>query len=173
MCLVRWASLWDTSISTVWAFSFREFTQMFHMIRMGANRHSYEITAAGLVIEYWGQVVNIGVWITVMIIVIVLLNALPVKFYGETEFWFAATKVIMMVGLLMVSFILFWGGGPSRDRLGFRYWNNPGAANEYLETGNTGRFLALIRCFVLSAFPFTFAPELLGMSKQEQFEMSC
>ncbi|KAF2759311.1 histidine permease [Pseudovirgaria hyperparasitica] len=121
----------------------------------------YEITAAGLVIEYWNSPVNIGVWITIMIVVIVGLNALPVKFYGETEFWFAATKVIMMIGLLMVSFILFWGGGPSRDRLGFRYWQHPGAVNEYLASGDRGRFLALLRTFVLSAFPFAFAPELL------------
>lgn len=121
----------------------------------------YEITAAGLVIEYWNPPVNIGVWITIMLIVIVALNALPVRFYGETEFWFAGIKVIMMTGLLILSFILFWGGGPSRDRLGFRYWKHPGAANTYLETGNTGRFVALLSTVVLSAFPFTFAPELL------------
>lgn len=121
----------------------------------------YEITAAAIVIQYWESPVNIAVWITIMTIVIVALNALPVKFYGETEFWFASTKVLMMIGLLMVSFILFWGGGPSRDRLGFRYWQNPGAANELLATGDRGRFIALLRCFVLSSFPFAFAPELL------------
>ncbi|KAF2658263.1 hypothetical protein K491DRAFT_676514 [Lophiostoma macrostomum CBS 122681] len=121
----------------------------------------YEITAAGLVIEYWSPPVNIAVWISIMIVVIVGLNALPVKFYGETEFWFAGTKVIMMLGLLILSFILFWGGGPNHDRLGFRYWKHPGAANTYLEPGNTGRFVALLSTLVLSAFPFTFAPELL------------
>lgn len=121
----------------------------------------YEITAAGLVIEYWSPPVNIAVWMTVMLIVIVGLNVLPVKFYGETEFWFASLKVFMMIGLLILSFILFWGGGPDRDRLGFRYWERPGAANTYLATGNTGRFLALLSTLVLSAFPFTFAPELL------------
>lgn len=66
-----------------------------------------------------------------------------------------------MIGLLILSFILFWGGGPSHDRLGFRYWEHPGAANTYLTGGNTGRFLALLSTLVLSAFPFTFAPELL------------
>lgn len=121
----------------------------------------YEITAAGLVIEYWSPPVNIAVWITIMIVVIVGLNALPVKFYGETEFWFAGLKVIMMIGLLIMSVVLFFGGGPDKDRLGFRYWKNPGAANEYLDEGNTGRFLALLSCVVLSAFPFAFAPELL------------
>jgi len=43
----------------------------------------YEITAAGLVIDYWHSNVNIAVWITIMIIVIVGLNCLPVQFYGE------------------------------------------------------------------------------------------
>lgn len=39
------------------------------------------------VIDYWNVNVNIAVWISIMIVVIVGLNALPVKFYGETEFW--------------------------------------------------------------------------------------
>lgn len=52
----------------------------------------YEITAAGLVIDYWGSDINIAVWISIMIVVIVGLNALPVKFYGETEFWCKFTR---------------------------------------------------------------------------------
>ncbi|KAF2810227.1 histidine permease [Mytilinidion resinicola] len=127
----------------------------------------YEITAAGLVIDYWHADVNIAVWITIMIVVIVGLNALPVSFYGETEFWFASTKVVMMMGLILLSFILFWGGGPNHDRLGFRYWKHPGAANTYLAGGDKGRFLALLSTLVLSAFPFTFAPELLVVTGGE------
>jgi amino acid transporter len=71
----------------------------------------YEITAAGLVIDYWNSTVNIAVWIIIFIIVIVGLNILPVQFYGETEFWFVSLKLFMMIGLLILSFILFWGGG--------------------------------------------------------------
>ncbi|KAF2842993.1 histidine permease [Patellaria atrata CBS 101060] len=127
----------------------------------------YEITAAALVIEYWSPPVHIAVWISIMIVVIVGLNALPVGFYGETEFWFASTKVIMMIGILMVSFILFWGGGPNRDRLGFRFWEDPGAANTYLAGGDLGRFLALLSTLVLSSFPFAFAPELLVVTGGE------
>jgi amino acid transporter len=121
----------------------------------------YEITAAGIVINYWNPPANIAVWITLMLIVIVGLNCFPVSVYGETEFWFAGTKVIMMIGLLMVSVILFFGGGPDHDRLGFRYWEDPGATTTYLETGDLGRFLALLKTLVLASFPFAFAPELL------------
>jgi yeast amino acid transporter len=73
----------------------------------------------------------------------------------------------MMIGLLILSVVLFFGGGPSHDRLGFRYWQHPGAANEYLETGDLGRFLALLSTLVLSAFPFTFAPELMVVTAGE------
>jgi amino acid transporter len=47
----------------------------------------YEITAAGLVIDYWGSDIHIAVWISIMTVFIIGLNALPVKYYGETEFW--------------------------------------------------------------------------------------
>ncbi|KAF2433320.1 hypothetical protein EJ08DRAFT_668930 [Tothia fuscella] len=107
----------------------------------------YEISAAGLVIDYWHADVNIAVWVSIMIVVIVGLNWLPVQFDGETELWY-----------LMVS---RFARGPNHDRLGFRYWKHPGAANTYLAEGNTGRFLALLLTLVLPAFPFTFAPEFM------------
>lgn len=128
----------------------------------------YEITAAGIVIDYWNVNVNIAVWISIMVVVIVALNFSPVKVYGETEFWFASLKVIMMLVLLGTSFILFWGGGPEQHGiLGFHYWKNPGAMNEYLATGNAGHFVAFLYTLVLSAFPFTFAPELLVVTAGE------
>ncbi|KAH8598699.1 proline transporter [Bisporella sp. PMI_857] len=128
----------------------------------------YEITAAGIVIEYWDPPVNMAVWITIFIVVIIALNALPVQYYGETEFWFASLKVFMMIGLLLLSFIIFWGGGPKQDGiLGFHYWRDPGATNEYLRPGATGRFIAFVKVIVMSAFPFTFAPELLVVTGGE------
>lgn len=112
--------------------------------------------------------VNIGVWITVFIIVIVGLNFLPVKFYGESEFWFASIKVFTIIGLLLLSFILFWGGGPEQHGiLGFHYWKDPGATSTWLVGGSVGTFVAFVGTLVLSAFPFTFAPELLIFTSGE------
>jgi len=34
---------------------------------------------------------------SIMMVIIVGLNALPVRFYGETEFWFASLKVSLTV----------------------------------------------------------------------------
>ncbi|KAI9839407.1 MAG: hypothetical protein M1837_002094 [Sclerophora amabilis] len=127
----------------------------------------YEITAGGLVIDYWESPVNIAIWITIFILVIVGLNFLPVKYYGETEFWFASLKVFMIIGLLILSFILFWGGGPSRQRLGFHYWMDPGATNSWLVPGSAGALVAFLSVTILSAFPFAFAPELLVVTGGE------
>ncbi|KAL2864372.1 proline permease PrnB [Aspergillus lucknowensis] len=129
----------------------------------------YEIVAASLVISYWDNPVHIAVWIAIMLVVIVLLNYLPVGVYGETEFWFAGIKIITLLGLLILAFILFWGGGPDRQRLGFHYWKDPGAMNTYLVTSNadTGRFIGLLQCIVKSAIAFIFAPELIIVSAGE------
>ncbi|KAJ5180953.1 hypothetical protein N7492_004163 [Penicillium capsulatum] len=129
----------------------------------------YEITAAGLVIGYWDPhaTVHIAVWITIMMVVIIALNFLPVRFYGESEFWFSGIKIITLVGLLMVAFILFWGGGPNRQLLGFHYWKHPRPFNEYLATGDAGRLVGLLKCTVTSAIAFIFAPELIIISGGE------
>lgn len=48
-----------------------------------------------------------------------------------------------------------------------KYRKTPGATNVYLEKGATGRFVAFIGTLVSSAFPFTFAPELLVVTGGE------
>jgi yeast amino acid transporter len=64
---------------------------------------------------------------------------------------------------------LFFGGGPSHDRIGFRYWepNNPGAFKPYLVGGSTGRFLAYWTAFVRAGFAFITSPELIALAAGE------
>ncbi|CAH0057889.1 unnamed protein product [Clonostachys solani] len=126
---------------------------------------AYEITAAAIVINYWPNNVHIAVWLTIMIVVIIVLNFMPVSLYAEIEFWFASVKVILIVGLLILSFILFWGGGPSRDRLGFRYWEN--ATKAYIVPGAGGRFTAFLYAWAFSSFSFFFGPELIVFTAGE------
>lgn len=74
--------------------------------------------------------------------------------YGEAEFCFASIKIITIVGLIIFAFIIDLGGGPTHDRLGFRYWKSPGAMKEYKGTGSSGRFLGLFSTFVNAAFAY-------------------
>ncbi|KAL6409216.1 AAT family amino acid transporter [Ilyonectria robusta] len=128
---------------------------------------AYEITAASLVINYWPNNIHIAVWITIMLVVILALNFSPVKWYAESEFWFASLKVLMIIGLLLLAFILAVGGGPNGKKIGFSYWNDPGAMNEYLVTGARGRFCAFIYALTFSMFSFNFGPELIVLTSGE------
>ncbi|PGH14580.1 hypothetical protein AJ79_02915 [Helicocarpus griseus UAMH5409] len=115
-----------------------------------------EIAAAALLIEYWpgAEGINVAAWITLVWVLIMFLNIWAVAIYGEAEFIFASIKIVTIVGLLILSLIIDLGGGPDRDRRGFRYWNNPGAMREYVGKGDWGRFLGFFSTLVNAAFSF-------------------
>ncbi|KAK2606494.1 hypothetical protein N8I77_005237 [Diaporthe amygdali] len=128
---------------------------------------AYEITAASIVINFWPSTIHIAVWITIMLFVIIALNLCPVGVFAETEFWFAGVKVIMIIGLLILAFILMVGGGPDHHRLGFQYWNDPGAVKAYIVEGTGGQFTAFLYVWVFSGFSFYFGPELIVYTSGE------
>ena len=74
------------------------------------------------------------------------------KWYGETEFWLALGKVLLIVGLIIYTFIAMLGGNPLGDRFGFRYWDNPGSFAELYYDGSLGRFLGFFQCLILASF---------------------
>ncbi|KAL4802499.1 amino acid permease/ SLC12A domain-containing protein [Aspergillus unguis] len=127
-----------------------------------------EITAATLVIGYWDTPVPNGVWITIIMLLIIAINIMPVHVYGETEFWLAGCKVLGILGLLIMGLVLILGGGPTHQRLGFHYWtHNPGPFKEYLVAGASGRLCGFIGTICYSVFAFGFAPELLVVTGGE------
>jgi amino acid transporter len=92
-----------------------------------------------------------------------------VSWYGEAEFWFASLKIIAIIGLIILGVVLFFGGGPKHDRVGFRYWKTPGAfAEPYLVPNRTSsRFLAFWTALIKSGFSFIFSPELITTAAGE------
>lgn len=63
--------------------------------------------------------------------IIFLLNVIHVKFYGESEFYFASLKIILIVSLILMAFVVMLGGNPIHDRIGFRYWKDVGGSRQY------------------------------------------
>ena len=108
-----------------------------------------------VLVAFWDpdEKINQAVWITLIIVLIVVLNIFAVSIYGEAEFIFASIKIITILGLLIVSLVIMLGGGPDKDRRGFRYWKE-GAMKEYVGTGNTGRFTGLWSTLVNAAFSY-------------------
>lgn len=92
--------------------------------------------------------------------------------YGEAEFWFACVivrsllflrtnalassiKVLTITGLIILGFVLDLGGGPNHDRIGFRYWKDPGPFAQYKGiSGAEGRFLGWWSVLDNAAFSF-------------------
>ncbi|KAK7677520.1 hypothetical protein QCA50_019526 [Cerrena zonata] len=114
-----------------------------------------ELSAAAVIINYWNDTVNDAVWITVFFLVVICINILGAGAYGEAEFVFASIKVVTIVGLIILGIVIDLGGGPNHDRLGFRYWKNPGPFVQYHGiAGAKGRFLAFAASLTQAAFSF-------------------
>ncbi|CAG8180183.1 unnamed protein product, partial [Penicillium nalgiovense] len=130
-----------------------------------------ENTASAIVIQYWisSERVNVGVWIAIFWIIMVGVNLTAVKYYGESEFWFGIIKLSCIVGLVICGLVIFFGGAPAHDRLGFRYWQNPGSFAEHLvkSNRNTARFLDTWTAIIRSSLAFVLGPELIITSSGE------
>jgi amino acid transporter len=94
------------------------------------------------------------------------INLLAVKWYGETEFWAALGKVLLIIGLIIFTFISMLGGNPLGDRYGFRFWKNPGAFAELYYPGNLGRFLGFLQCLIQASFTIA-GPDYVSMAAGE------
>ena len=118
-----------------------------------------EIVAATITIGFWNQdKIHNGVWVTIFLFLIVLINLFGVKGYGEAEFVCSIIKIIAVIGFIILGVILNVGGGPNGEYIGTRYWRNPGAFNN----GAKG----LCSVAVTAAFAFA-GTELVGLAAAE------
>ena len=110
-----------------------------------------------MVIQYWNgaEDINVAAWIAIMIVVVLFLNIFTVAVLGEAEFIFASIKIIAIIGLLLFAFVIDLGGGPTKDRLGFRYWKDPGAMKAYVADGSAGRFFGFFSTLTNAAYAYS------------------
>jgi amino acid transporter len=93
--------------------------------------------------------------ISISLALILAINLMSVRFFGETEVVGGAVKVLCFVGLIFVAIVITAGGAPNHEPIGFRYWNNPGPWVDYNGiTGSTGHFLGFLSAFVNASFSF-------------------
>lgn len=147
------------------------YVYLFKYLILPAN----QLVAGSLTVQYWvsKETMNPGIWITIFLVIILLINLLGVRFFGEIEFWLSSLKVVTCLGLILILWIIALGGGPSGDRIGFRYWKNPGAFLEYRDAskdlfiaGSKGRFVAFVSVLVSAVFAFL-GTELVGITFSE------
>lgn len=108
-----------------------------------------ETSAAALVVSYWTDLTP-AVVTTISLVLILSINLMSVRFYGDSEVIGGFIKVTCFIGLIFVSIII-----TARDRIGFRYWNDPGAWTNYNGiAGSKGHFLGFLSAFVNASFSF-------------------
>ncbi|CEP15481.1 hypothetical protein [Parasitella parasitica] len=87
-----------------------------------------ELAAAATIIKFWNEVLPDAAWSTIFLVVIVAVNFLSVRIYGELEYWFALIKIVIVLVFIIVA-ILVTAGAVGSGTIGFSYWNSPGAFN--------------------------------------------
>ncbi|OQD74318.1 hypothetical protein PENDEC_c011G03061 [Penicillium decumbens] len=113
-----------------------------------------ETSAAAVIVSYWTDLTP-AVVISVGLVLILAINLMSVRFYGESEVIGGAVKVLCFLGLVIVSIVITSGGGPNHQTIGFRFWHHPGPWTNYNGiTGPTGHFLGFLSSFVNASFSF-------------------
>ena len=66
-----------------------------------------EVTAVGTLLDYW---IHIPHWITCIVLLVMFggLNLIGVKYFGETEFWFAGIKVAVIIFMIVTGLYLIF-----------------------------------------------------------------
>lgn len=125
-----------------------------------------ELSAAAVLCSFWSDA-SPAIFISACLVVVIAINLLGARGYGEAEFWFASIKILTIVGLIILSFLIDVGAVGKQGRLGFQYWKNPGAFVQYNDIpGSLGQFLGFWSVLINSAFSFI-GTEIVGMAAGE------
>ncbi|KAK0621264.1 amino acid permease/ SLC12A domain-containing protein [Bombardia bombarda] len=118
----------------------------------------FELTAASITIQYWRTDINQGVWITVFLVVLSVIQIFGVRGYGEVEFILSMIKIVACAGFIILGIVINVGGVGDQGYLGAKYWHDPGA----FKNGFNG----FAGVFVIAAFAFG-GTELVGLAAAE------
>lgn len=114
-----------------------------------------EMTAVAVIMQFW-LTVNNAVWITVFGLLLFASNLCFIRIYGEMEFFFAMLKILLIVGLIIMGLVIDLGGVPGQERIGFRYWRDPGPFVQYLDIpGPLGQFAGFWTTLANAAYAYS------------------
>ncbi|KAI8146777.1 amino acid permease/ SLC12A domain-containing protein [Fennellomyces sp. T-0311] len=85
-----------------------------------------ELSAAATIINWWQPVMSDAAWSAIFLVLIIAINMVGVRIYGELEYWFALIKILIVLVFIIIA-ICVSTGGLGGEVIGFKYWNDPGA----------------------------------------------
>lgn len=117
-----------------------------------------ELVAAAIIMAYWFPDVPAWIWSAAFLALLVGLNVLGSKGFGETEFWFSLIKVLAVLVFLVLGVLMIFGilGGES-----------PGFSNWVVDDAPfPGGMTAIVAVFMIAGFSFQ-GTELVGVAAGE------
>lgn len=78
----------------------------------------------------------------------------------------ASTKILLLVGLVMLTIVTMCGGNPRHDAYGFRYWKNGNLMHAYYTDGALGRFLGWWKVILYAGFTIA-GPDMIALASGE------
>jgi S-methylmethionine transporter len=120
-----------------------------------------EFTAAGLLMQRWFPSINVWIWSLLFAILVFVLNILTVRFFAESEFWFASIKVIAIVLFIVVGGAAMVGFLPMTHSESAPFFSNFTSAGLF----PNGAF-AIIMTMLAVNFAFS-GTELIGIAAGE------
>lgn len=69
-----------------------------------------ETAASAVFLQYWFPTVSLWVLALCVSVAVTLLNLFSVKVYGETEYWLAGVKILVLVVFVVLGFVFIAGG---------------------------------------------------------------
>ncbi|RKF58228.1 Lysine-specific permease [Golovinomyces cichoracearum] len=132
-----------------------------------AMTYALQLTATGLIIQYWAPHLDIGIFIGVFWVLLTTLNFFPVSIFGEFEFWLSLIKIITVIGFVIFAICIDAGAGKN-GYLGFSTWKYPGAFAPYIFTSSPalGKFVGFWSVLITAGFSFQ-GIELIGIAAGE------
>lgn len=124
-----------------------------------------EITAICVLFEFWTDT-NPALFIVIFIVITLAVGFAFIRVFGEVEFVFALLKIFLVVFLIILGLIINLGGIPGTERIGLRYWRDPGPFVEYIASGSWGKFLGFWAVMTGAVFSFA-GVESLAMAAAE------
>ncbi|EAE2947745.1 amino acid permease [Listeria monocytogenes] len=117
-----------------------------------------DISTAAIIVQFWLPNTPAWLWSAIFLILIFGLNALSVKAYGESEYWFSIIKVATVIIFLIVGVLTIVGilGG---EVIGFSNFTAGDAPFK-------GGFFAILGTFLIAGFSFQ-GTEMVGIAADE------
>ena len=114
-----------------------------------------DVELSALAISYWEpmRVLPHWAWSLLFLVIIIALNSLSVKVYGESEYWFALIKVVVVIIFLVVGCLTIFGilGG---EYIGFKNLTIGDAPFVGEDSSLSGQILATLGVFLIAGYSF-------------------